>query len=556
MRPTTLATRLAIWAVLMCGTPAIGQQFERERLFSPDDWAFQDNFGECLDVCGSWLVVGERNDNDAGQGEWNIGKAHIFRRFSTGWVHDQQFEGSDSATSDQFGESVAIQGETVFVGAREHNVIGSSSGAVYVFEYNGVKWKEIQKLVPSDAKQGDNFGASLAVDGSYLVIGAFGLDDVQQNGGGAYLYENQNGVWTQSAKWTPMTTGLAGVSVALSGDVAVVGAPTGAIGGEAIVYERQADGTWAAAWGLRDPTGRLFDDVGRAVAVEGDLIVVGENAGYPASPPRVGSAFVWERIGGQWVLQQELQASNGEVYGSACCKSGDLFGWSVAIDGGRIFAGATNNRELGDHMGSAYVFERDATGTWVEVERFLPSRLNDSSFGSYLTATQGELLVGSIGAWAGDNIDGDIAGAVYVYDLPLGTPYCTAQPNSTGSPAAISATGYGSAVVGDLTLTASQLPMNVFGYFLNSDVQGFTPFPPGSSGNLCLAGGIGRHAKQIANSGSAGELVIDVDLTSLPRPSGTHSVVAGETWNFQCWFRDKNPGPTSNFSDGLAVTFQ
>ncbi len=82
------------------------------------------------------------------------------------------------------------------------------------------------------------------------------------------------------------------------------------------------------------------------------------------------------------------------------------------------------------------------------------------------------------------------------------------------------------------------------------------PFAGGSQGNLCLGGGIGRHAKQIANSGAAGELVIDVDLTALPRPGGTHSVVAGETWNFQCWFRDKVGGvPTSNFTDGIEIVF-
>ena len=74
-------------------------------------------------------------------------------------------------------------------------------------------------------------------------------------------------------------------------------------------------------------------------------------------------------------------------------------------------------------------------------------------------------------------------------------------------------------------------------------------------GNLCLGGGIGRHAKQIANSGAAGELVLKLDLTALPRPGGTHSVVAGETWNFQAWYRDKNPTNTSNFSDGISITF-
>ena len=140
----------------------------------------------------------------------------------------------------------------------------------------------------------------------------------------------------------------------------------------------------------------------------------------------------------------------------------------------------------------------------------------------------------------------------------IGTNYCgPANLNSTGQSAVISAFGSDVASKNDLTLTAAQLPPNKFGYFLNSDVQDFKPFPGGSQGNLCLGGGIGPHAKQIANSGAAGELVIDVDLTALPRPGGTHSVVAGETWNFQCWFRDKVAGQsTSNFTDGIEIVFK
>ena len=143
-------------------------------------------------------------------------------------------------------------------------------------------------------------------------------------------------------------------------------------------------------------------------------------------------------------------------------------------------------------------------------------------------------------------------------DDDIGTNYCgPANLNSTGQSAVISAFGSTFASKKFVTLTASQLPLNVFGYFLNSDVQDFKPFPPGSNGNLCLGGGIGRHVKQVANSGAAGELVIKVDLTALPRPNGTHSVVAGETWNFQCWFRDTVGGmTTSNFTDGIEILFQ
>ena len=137
-----------------------------------------------------------------------------------------------------------------------------------------------------------------------------------------------------------------------------------------------------------------------------------------------------------------------------------------------------------------------------------------------------------------------------------GDRYCDPNnPNSTGMPAELE--GHGSDVAADnaLVLHAYQLPQNVFGYFLNSDMQGST-VPPGSSGILCLSGAIGRHAKQIANSGGAGEIILLLDLNNLPRPNGPHMVLAGETWNFQCWFRDNQGGPTSNFTNGLTVLFQ
>ena len=77
--------------------------------------------------------------------------------------------------------------------------------------------------------------------------------------------------------------------------------------------------------------------------------------------------------------------------------------------------------------------------------------------------------------------------------------------------------------------------------------------PGGSDGNLCLAGKIGRFASQVQSSGPGGEFSIPVDLSDLPPPLS--AVLPGETWNFQAWYRDANPVPTSNFTQGLAVGF-
>jgi len=148
---------------------------------------------------------------------------------------------------------------------------------------------------------------------------------------------------------------------------------------------------------------------------------------------------------------------------------------------------------------------------------------------------------------------------IFALDGSIGTNYCSANANSTGSFGAMS--GAGSVLAADLNLTlgANDLPANAFGFFLASLDNGFTANPGTSQGNLCLSGAIGRYVGpgQIQNSGSAGEISLALDLTQIPQPTGFVSVAAGDTWNFQCWYRDAVGGvATSNFTDGLSVDFQ
>lgn len=136
----------------------------------------------------------------------------------------------------------------------------------------------------------------------------------------------------------------------------------------------------------------------------------------------------------------------------------------------------------------------------------------------------------------------------------VGNNYCgPAVNNSTGQPGVISATGSDVIADNDLTLYANQLPVGVFGYYLASETQGFIPNPGGSTGNLCITGKIGRFVKQVAKSDANGKISIVVDLTQIPVTPPV-AVIAGETWNFQCWYRDA--GNTSNLTDGLEILFQ
>ena len=147
---------------------------------------------------------------------------------------------------------------------------------------------------------------------------------------------------------------------------------------------------------------------------------------------------------------------------------------------------------------------------------------------------------------------GTFHGAVSITEI-LGTRYCDpAQPNSTGHPGVLSATGSGSIATNSVLLSASQLPPQQFGYFLVSRHQGQF-HPPGSQGIVCLSGDIGRFNQP-------GQIIVGpigattIDLLTLPTNTpGSHVTQPGETLNFQCWYRDV--GDSNNFTDAVSVTF-
>lgn len=144
---------------------------------------------------------------------------------------------------------------------------------------------------------------------------------------------------------------------------------------------------------------------------------------------------------------------------------------------------------------------------------------------------------------------------------PIGSPgtnYCMANANSTGGTASMSAVGSTAVANNNMAITATGLPTAAFGFFIVSQTQGFVTNPGGSSGNLCLSGAIGRYVGpgQIMNSGTSGTIGLTLDLTNTPQPNGAVSIIPGQSWSYQAWFRDSSmTGPTSNFSDGLQIDY-
>ncbi|MCP3919052.1 MAG: hypothetical protein GY711_26210 [bacterium] len=131
-------------------------------------------------------------------------------------------------------------------------------------------------------------------------------------------------------------------------------------------------------------------------------------------------------------------------------------------------------------------------------------------------------------------------------------PTCSATANSSGAAAVLEGGGTPSIVFNDVRLEVTSLPADRPGYFLMSLDATTGPLPPPSQGVLCLGAPVVRFAGSVLDSGPSGQVAFQPDLSQLP---GGTTVQAGETWSFQYWFRDANPGVTSNTSNALRVPF-
>lgn len=129
---------------------------------------------------------------------------------------------------------------------------------------------------------------------------------------------------------------------------------------------------------------------------------------------------------------------------------------------------------------------------------------------------------------------------------------CTANANSTGVPAQLIGAGSDSVTQAELSFTITELPDDSLGYLLMSQNSDFVPFFSGSQGNLCLGSPIRRFVNDVLDSGTEGEVSTTLDFDDLP---GNVEFQPGERWFFQYWYRDMNPGSTSNTTPGVSVTF-
>ncbi|MGQ0801789.1 MAG: FG-GAP repeat protein [Pseudomarimonas sp.] len=267
-------------------------------------------------------------------------------RSGSTWTLQAKLMAGDGAASDGFGSSVALSVSTALVGAVGDN----NQGAAYVYTRSGSDWTQQAKLMAGDGAAGDEFGISAALSGDTAVVGAW-LDDIgTSDRGSAYVYTRNGSTWTQQAKLTAgdgTTSDRLGLSVALSGSTALVGAHFDDIGtnenqGSSYVYSRSGS-SWTQQAQLTSGDGAANDRFGIAVALFGDTALVGAHLDDIGASDQ-GAAYVYTRSGSTWTLQDKLTPFDGEA--------NDEFGHSVALSGDTALIGALR-ASVGANIGRA-----------------------------------------------------------------------------------------------------------------------------------------------------------------------------------------------------------
>lgn len=548
---------LTLLAALAGALPALAQgtYVEEARLGAPIPGSGTSQ-GTSVAIDGTTAVVGAPWSG-FGQG----GTATVYVQSAGLWSAQATLVANDGANGNEFGTSVALDGNTIAVGAAVASVNSQiGAGAVYVFTRAGSTWTLQQKLIASDVLQNAQFGQSVTISGDTLAVGAPNQNLLPNypGAGATYVFTRTGGAWSQQARLVPggnMYGARSGSAVALEGDSLLIGARTWTqqsplvLSPGAVFEFARVGSTWTEVAGLYalDPT--QSKHLGSSISLDGNRALVGAPGDTPPGHLPYGSAYVFVRSGGGWVQEQKLQGVGIDDQ--------DYFGTSVGLEGVNAIIGAINaNSSAAAGSGSVRWFKRSGS-TWTEQPDVFGSATTNGDKLGQAVGISGELVIG--GANYADSLQGSQTGEAYIWrlDPPDVSTYCTAKINSLGCTPSIGSSGTPSASsAAPFFMTCTQVISQKQGLMYYGYAPTAAPF---QGGTMCVQPPTLRLL--ISNSGgnpsgadcSGG---YSYDFNARIQGGLDPSLVAGQAAYGQFWMRDPGSASTTGLSNALRVIVQ
>ena len=388
-------------------------------------------FAVAISADGSTVVAGAPSEDAAGD---TAGAIYVFDRPGGGWANATEdtklTAGPTAAANDEFGRAVAIDGDTLLVGAPFEDDAFLNQGAAYVFLRTGGSWALQARLVSSDPGQGEEFGYSVDVEFDTAAVGAARDDDVANNAGAAYIFERGGTTWSQKAKLTAADAAAEdelGQALSIDNDTLVVGAPLdddgGADSGSAYVFAKSG-GVWVDATEdakLVAGGAAAGDRFGTSVAIDATRIAVGTP--FDDSAQDAGSVAVFIGAGADWTQHYRLTGGDGGA--------DDALGGSVAIADETVVGGAASSDEAGSDAGETYVFNLLTNSAFADLSIVKTDSADPVETGTNLTYT---FTVSNAGP-------GSASGVTLTDTLPSGVTFVSSTTAGAWAPAPTWAAG-------------------------------------------------------------------------------------------------------------------
>ncbi len=384
-------------------------------------------FGQSVAVSGSWVAVGTSEDDVDGD---NAGSVRVYDVSSaTPEVPVFYIPPPSPATAMRYGASLALEGTRLVVGAYQNSTGASAAGAVYVYDLAGATpTVPVMTILNPSPAANDNFGFSLALSGARLAVGAFADDNGATDAGSVFVYDLVGGTPTVPVQTLNHSTAgdNFGRSVDISGSLLIVGAwlnDTGASNaGIAYVFDLSSATPTVPVVTMNNPSPDASDVFGGAVAIRGTRAVVGAYGDDPGASD-AGSAYVYD-LGSATPATPVLTLNNP---GPA---SGDQFGRSLALSDQRLLVSAPSDNTGANDAGSAYVYNlAGATPATPVVTLANPTSGASDSFGSAVAIDGTRLAISA----PFSDLTGRDQGAAFVFEPPSTNASLTALSASAGS---------------------------------------------------------------------------------------------------------------------------
>jgi hypothetical protein len=318
-------------------------------------------FGSAVAIESDTLVVGAPLDDHQ-----NSGTAIVFQRVNNSWTQVAVLTPPKGVSARGFGRAVTLAGNIIAVGAPEAATLGAATGSAFVFARSAQTWQLNTQLIAGDGANGDLFGSAIHATADSIVVGAYGASAAAlADAGAVYSFQNNGSTWVQAAKLVApdaSASGWFGFSLDMQNNTLLVGATDLNSAGKAYVFERQASG-WSQPASLSAPDGQILDQFGSAVALLGDVAMVGAFGDNTEAGRDAGSAYVFNRSQNQWTQQDKLFRSDSPAF--------DQFGSAVDVDGAFAIVGAPGEDAESTGEGMAYIFARSQT-TWEKAAELRP----------------------------------------------------------------------------------------------------------------------------------------------------------------------------------------